>query len=133
MVGLALEGGGAKGSYEIGAYVALTQLGYKFDAVAGTSIGSLNAALIVQGNIKLAQKLWLNADSEIIGINKKIVELHKNFKLNKENIKLSVDEINKILKNKGLDVTNYRKILDEFIYEYKISNVTEMDCFDLLQ
>ncbi len=120
MVGLALEGGGAKGSYEIGAYVALTQLGYKFDAVAGTSIGSLNAALIVQGNIKLAQKLWLNADSEIIGINKKIVELHKNFKLNKENIKLSVDEINKILKNKGLDVTNYRKILDEFIDEYKI-------------
>ena len=46
MRGLALEGGGAKGSYEIGAYIALKELGYKFDMVAGTSIGSLNAALI---------------------------------------------------------------------------------------
>ena len=46
MLGLALEGGGAKGSYEIGAYIALKELGFKFDAVAGTSIGSLNAAFI---------------------------------------------------------------------------------------
>ena len=30
-VGLALEGGGAKGSYEIGAYVALQELGYKLE------------------------------------------------------------------------------------------------------
>ena len=28
MLGLALEGGGAKGAYEIGAYRALTELGY---------------------------------------------------------------------------------------------------------
>ena len=30
MLGLALEGGGAKGAYEIGAYRALTELGYHF-------------------------------------------------------------------------------------------------------
>lgn len=117
MLGLALEGGGAKGSYEIGAYVALKELGYKFNAVAGTSIGSLNAALIAQKNIKLAKNLWLNADSEMIGINKKIVELSKNFKLNKDNIKLSFNEINKLIKNKGLDVTNYRNVLNNYINE----------------
>ena len=117
MLGLALEGGGAKGSYEIGTYVALCKLGYKFDAVAGTSIGSLNAALIAQKNIKLAKKLWLNADSEMIGINKKIVELHKNFKLDKDSIKLSINEINKLIKNKGLDVTNYKNVLDNYINE----------------
>ena len=117
MLGLALEGGGAKGSYEIGSYVALCELGYKFDAVAGTSIGSLNAALIAQKNIKLAKELWLNADSEMIGINKKIVELHKNFKLNKDSIKLSINEINKLIKNKGLDVTNYKSVLDNYINE----------------
>ena len=119
-VGLALEGGGAKGSYEIGAYVALQELGYKFNAVAGTSIGSLNAALIAQKNIKLAKELWLNADSEIIGINKEIVKLHKNFKFNKDNIKLSISEISKVLKNKGLDITNYKKILDNYINEDQI-------------
>ena len=96
MNGLALEGGGAKGSYEIGAYIALKELGYKFDMVTGTSIGSLNAALIVQGDAKLAKKVWLKSDSEIIGINKEIVKLYKNFKLNKENIKETIKEIKKL-------------------------------------
>lgn len=120
MLGLALEGGGAKGSYEIGAYVALTEMGYKFDAVAGTSIGSLNAALIAQDNIKLAKDLWLNADSEIIGINKDIVKLKKHFTVNKENIKTYFSELNKLLKNKGLDITKYKDILDKYIDEEKI-------------
>lgn len=120
MLGLALEGGGAKGSYEIGAYVALCELGYRFDAVAGTSIGSLNAALIAQNNIKLAKELWLNADSEIIGLSKDIVKLHKNFRINKDSIKLSISEIEKIIKNKGLDVSKYKNILNNYINEKDI-------------
>lgn len=120
MIGLALEGGGAKGSYEIGAYVALKELGYKFHMITGTSIGSLNAALIVQGDINLAKKLWLTADSEIIGISKDIVETIKNFKLNKENIKVSIKEIQKIIKNKGLDITNYKNIIEKYVNEEKV-------------
>ena len=122
MYGLALEGGGAKGSYEIGAYVALLELGYKFKMITGTSIGSLNAALIVQGDVKLAKKLWLSSDSEIIGIDKDIVETIKNFKLNKENIKELEIEIKKIIKNKGLDVTNYKNIIDKYIDEKRVRN-----------
>ena len=72
-IGLALEGGGAKGSYEIGAYVALRKLGFKFNMAVGTSIGALNAALIAQDDMKLAKKLWLDADSEIIGVSNKLV------------------------------------------------------------
>ena len=49
MLGLALEGGGAKGAYEIGAYRALTELGYHFDVICGVSIGAINAALLAQG------------------------------------------------------------------------------------
>lgn len=120
MTGLALEGGGAKGSYEIGAFVALRELGYKFNMVTGTSIGSLNAALIVQGDIELAKRLWLNADSEIIGIDKEIVETIKNFKFNKENIKESIKEIKKIVYNKGLNVSNYKEIIDKYVNEKKV-------------
>lgn len=119
-VGLALEGGGAKGSYELGSYLALRKLGIKFDMIAGTSIGSMNAALFVQNNIHLAKKLWLNADSEIIGLKNSFVELHKNFKLNKDTMKLSLEEIKKIIKNKGLDVSNYKKIIDKYINESKV-------------
>lgn len=38
MLGLALEGGGAKGAFEIGAYRALTELGYRFDVVDRKSV-----------------------------------------------------------------------------------------------
>ena len=54
MVGIALEGGGAKGAYEIGAFIALKQYIKKINMIAGTSIGALNAALMVQGDIKKA-------------------------------------------------------------------------------
>ncbi len=119
-VGLALEGGGAKGSYEIGSYIALRKLGIKFDLIAGTSIGAMNAALIVQDNIRLAKKLWLDASSEIIGLSDNFVNLHKDFKLNKEILHESFEELKNIIKNKGLDITNYRKIIDEYIDEDKI-------------
>ncbi len=50
MYGLVLEGGGAKGSYQIGAYKALKELGIEIGGVAGTSVGAINSALIIQDN-----------------------------------------------------------------------------------
>ncbi len=44
--GLVLAGGGAKGIYQLGAWKAMRELGIKFSAVAGVSIGSINGALI---------------------------------------------------------------------------------------
>ncbi|MDF2677235.1 MAG: patatin family phospholipase, partial [Bacillota bacterium] len=46
-IGIVLEGGGAKGSYEIGVQKALNELEIKYDYVVGTSIGSLNAVSYV--------------------------------------------------------------------------------------
>lgn len=118
--GLALEGGGGKGAYQIGSYIALQELGYKFDMVAGTSIGSLNAAIIAQGDIELAKEIWLNIDSELIGMNKDLVKLSKNFKINKDTIKTSFNEIIKIIQNKGLDTTKYKEMVTKYIDENKI-------------
>ena len=120
MKGLALEGGGAKGSYEIGAYIALKELDYKFDMVAGTSIGSLNAAMISAGDVKLAKELWLSADSEIVGISKHLVQSYKKFKFDKESIKKTLTEINKIIKNKGLDVSKYKELIDKYVNEERV-------------
>ena len=60
MFGLVLEGGGAKGSYQIGACKALLEMGVEIGAVAGTSIGALNGAMIVQGELEKAYELWYN-------------------------------------------------------------------------
>lgn len=57
-VGLALSGGGGKGAYEIGCWSALRDLDIPVRAVAGTSVGALNAALVAQGDLEKAQELW---------------------------------------------------------------------------
>ncbi len=44
---LVLQGGGALGSYQGGVYQALHEAGIEPDWVIGTSIGAINAALIV--------------------------------------------------------------------------------------
>ena len=43
---LVLQGGGALGAYQAGAYAALSEAGMEPDWVAGVSIGAINAALI---------------------------------------------------------------------------------------
>ena len=48
-VGLCLSGGGARGFSYIGAFKAFEECGITFDAVAGTSIGSLFAAFYASG------------------------------------------------------------------------------------
>ena len=44
--GLVLGGGGAKGSYQMGAWKAFRELDLSFDLIVGTSIGALNGALM---------------------------------------------------------------------------------------
>ena len=66
MKGLALEGGGAKGSYQVGAYKALKEMGYEFDYIVGTSIGAINGAMFVQGDEKLAEKIWLDIEFSMV-------------------------------------------------------------------
>jgi len=65
---LVLSGGGSRGAYEIGAWQAFNELGVKFDAVYGTSIGALNAGLIAQGDLEKASDVWANITlKQVIG------------------------------------------------------------------
>ena len=61
-VALVLAGGGGKGAYHIGVWKALREFGVdkNITAVAGTSVGSLNAALFMQGDYDLAEKIWIS-------------------------------------------------------------------------
>lgn len=63
MLGLALEGGGARGSYQIGAMQAFLEEGLRFDAITGTSIGAINGAMFAQGDYAKARQLWLKLSS----------------------------------------------------------------------
>ena len=61
---LVLGGGGAKGSYEMGTWSAFNELGKEWDIVTGTSIGSLNGAMVAEGDFQKAEYLWKNIDFE---------------------------------------------------------------------
>ena len=49
---LVLEGGGIKCAYQLGALIALKELGYTFSSISGASFGALNAALYIEGKIE---------------------------------------------------------------------------------
>jgi predicted acylesterase/phospholipase RssA len=56
--GLVLEGGGAKGAYQVGCLRAFQEHDIKFDAIAGTSIGALNGALLSSGKLDEGTAYW---------------------------------------------------------------------------
>jgi predicted acylesterase/phospholipase RssA len=63
-LGIVLSGGGGKGAYQIGVWNALREIGLEshIAAVAGTSVGGLNGAMIAQGRYELAEKMWLKVE-----------------------------------------------------------------------
>lgn len=66
-IGLVLDGGGGKGAYQIGVWKAMREFGLdkQVTAVAGTSVGGLNAALFVQGDFDLAYRIWTEEINKI--------------------------------------------------------------------
>ena len=60
--GLVLAGGGARGSYQVGVWRALDELGWTAGAVTGTSVGCLNGVLFVLGKVREAVDLWKSLD-----------------------------------------------------------------------
>lgn len=60
MKALVLGGGGARGSYQVGVWHALEQVGWSPDIITGTSVGSLNGAMFTAGKIRELEDLWLS-------------------------------------------------------------------------
>lgn len=53
-----LSGGGTKGAYEIGVWQALNELSVDYQIVTGTSIGSINGAMMAMGDFEKAKEIW---------------------------------------------------------------------------
>lgn len=66
---LVMQGGGALGAYECGVFKTLEKRGIEFDIVAGTSIGAVNAAIIVGSRDKsparTLEKFWFSLSERI--------------------------------------------------------------------
>jgi NTE family protein len=68
---LVLQGGGALGAYQAGAYEALSAAGLEPDWIAGISIGAINAALIAgnkpENRVKRLRAFWEKLSSGLQG------------------------------------------------------------------
>lgn len=123
MYGLVLEGGGAKGSYHVGAYKALRELGIEIGGIAGTSIGAINGALMVQGDYDLLEKVWYNINSsELFDLDEKAITDLKSLNLQQINFSYLLHQSKEILNNRGLDTTKIRALFDTYVDEEKIRN-----------
>ena len=121
MLGLALEGGGAKGAFHIGAVKALLENGYEFDGVVGTSIGAFNGALISQGDFEKAYDLWINMEpSMLFDIEDECMRNIVHNGLTKETIKYISSRTINLIENRGIDTSKIRRVLYENVDEYKL-------------
>jgi NTE family protein len=121
MLALALEGGGARGAYHLGAYKALRELGLEFACVAGTSIGAINGAVIAQGDWELLYDLWWNiTPSQILDIeDDRFAELRE-MRFSPETAAYFWQKAKDLVFGAGLDTSALRKMLHNLVDEEKL-------------
>lgn len=119
---IALQGGGARGAYQVGAWRALEEAGVRYNAVSGTSVGALNGAMMAMRDLPNAEQLWrdmrfslvMDADDETM---ERI--MNRDFE-NFSQVRDAIRTIADIVRDGGVDVEPLRKLLDEWVDEEKI-------------
>ncbi len=108
---LVLAGGGARGSYHIGAWQALIEMGYRPDIVTGTSVGSLNGVLVALDWFDVARGMWLSiGDRDVMDIPEKVVS--------KETLEFAKDFAIK----GGISLEPLEKMITRFVDEQQLRN-----------
>lgn len=108
---LILAGGGTRGAYQVGAWKALKDLDINVKAVMGTSIGSLNGALILQDDVDVMIDLYQNMElTSIMEMNEKVDTSRNLFDI--KNLKPLVAEF---INNKGINNEPLRKTINKYI------------------
>ncbi len=113
---LVLAGGGTRGSYQNGAVHALRRLGYDdWNIVTGTSIGALNAALVVQKDYRSMDLLWHTLTQDKILNENLSVDMNLNDMIN-ERAQL-VPFVKDFIKDRGADISPMISYIGELYNE----------------
>lgn len=106
---LVLSGGGSKGAYEIGVYMALKKMKKNIDIVTGTSIGAINGVFIVQNDLRHALKLWKKISFSVI-YNENDFPLDKDLKLPE----IYMTHLKNFINEGGTDPSKLSNIFEEY-------------------
>ncbi len=124
--GLVFDGGGARGAYQIGAWKALMEAGVKIRAVAGTSVGALNGALVCMGDVEKAEKIWREMTfSTVMDVDDEWMERLFD---GETTMREFLSEIWKRLKDGGVDIAPLRELIHETVDEGAIRECGKEFC-----
>lgn len=119
--GIVLEGGGARGSYQIGAWKALREAGIQIRGIAGASVGALNGALMCMDDLEHAEYIWENiAYSKVMDIDDELMDQLKNGRLRDLKLKAVAENALRLLKEGGFDIAPLKNLIAETVDEEKI-------------
>ena len=103
-----LSGGGSRGAYQVGVWQALAELGIDPDIVVGVSIGAVNGAMVMQGDVIRTANLWRTMETDMIFDVDEDADFH--------------DFAKEFVTNKGAGSSGMQSILKEYINEDYIRN-----------
>lgn len=113
---LVLAGGGGKGAYQIGAWKALRELNINFNAIAGTSIGSINGALIAAGDYDKALEFWHSVSVDKgVKIAESLPDADNLFSMKNWGVLFK-----EFIKNGGIDASPAEQFVASFVDEKKV-------------
>lgn len=119
--GIVLEGGGAKGAYQIGAWKALREAGLLIRGVAGVSVGALNGALICMDDLEGAERVWENiAYSKVMNIRDDLMGGLRKRDLKAFDFHEVLRDFKRIVMDGGFDITPLRTLIGESVSEEAI-------------
>lgn len=119
--GIVLEGGGARGAYQIGVWKALREAGMKIRGVAGTSVGALNGALICMDDLEKAEEIWGNMTySMVFRVDDPMIAKLKKFGVRSMKMTDAAAEFKRLFSDRGLDIAPLKKLLEETVDEERI-------------
>ena len=121
MYGIVLEGGGGRGAYQLGVWKALRELGVDYQGVAGTSVGALNGAMMVQGDFEMALDIWSDiTPSKVVKIDDELLEKVNHLKISTDEKSRLLQGIKNIFHNRGMNTAPLRSLLQQHIDEQRI-------------
>lgn len=119
--GIVLEGGGARGAYQVGAWRALREAGVKIKGVSGTSVGALNGAMICMDELEKAEEIWGNIDySAVLDVDAKVIDSLKKLNPKTFNFTEMAAEVRRIVRGRGLNIDPLKALIETMVDEDKI-------------
>lgn len=114
--GIVLEGGGAKGAYQIGAWKALREEGIRIKGIAGSSVGALNGALMCMDDLDKAEEIWSTIEySRVMNVSDETMKAIKKKDFRKLNFQEILNSGLQVIKDGGFDVTPLKELIAEVV------------------